>query len=207
MIHNKQLFWEHVDQPSVYGARKCLSFSLWSFITPTLIYTSYLYLSLYRFIINNNDTVLTCPSHSKTYRLLTSSLSLGGPVSRTTQSGRTRITLKNIIYSMWERLQNVYSQTKQTRLNPLSQTTWQPPPLSPVSYQPPPTEGYLCFLYVSSSSVKTSLSSQVGNLVSSSHSSVQYVFQCLVHSVFLERIMLFFNVYFTWTFPVRCPFQ
>jgi len=41
-------------QPSVCEARKFLSFSLLSFITPTLTYTFYLYLSLYRFIINKS---------------------------------------------------------------------------------------------------------------------------------------------------------
>ena len=43
---------------------------------------------------------------------------------------------------------------------------WQPPPSHPFSYQASVTVGYLCFLYVSSSSVtETLLSSQVGNLV------------------------------------------
>jgi hypothetical protein len=46
---------------------------------------------------------------------------------------------------MWKRLQNVYSQIKQSWLNPLSQFIWQPP--------------------LSESSVKTPLSSQVGNLL------------------------------------------
>ena len=40
-------------KPSVWETPKSLCFSLQSFITPTLIYTSYLQLSLYRFIINN----------------------------------------------------------------------------------------------------------------------------------------------------------
>ncbi len=39
--------------------------------------------------------------------------------------------------AMWKHLQNVYSQIKTTRLNPLSQSIWQPTPLHPVSYQPP----------------------------------------------------------------------
>ncbi len=38
---------------------------------------------------------------------------------------------------IWKRLQNVYSQIKKNRLNPLSQPIWQPPTLHPVSYQPP----------------------------------------------------------------------
>ena len=42
---------------------------------------------------------------------------------------------------------------------------WQPHPPHPSSYQAPTTVGYLRFLYVSSSTVKTPLSSQVGNLV------------------------------------------
>jgi hypothetical protein len=85
-----------------------------SFITPTLIYTSYLWLSLYRFIINMRSLwylkqksapsprpqlgvnlnidgapitsrTHTHPSHSQTSRLLTSSLSLGVPVPRVTK--------------------------------------------------------------------------------------------------------------------------
>jgi hypothetical protein len=63
------------------------------------------------------------------------------------------------------RLQNVYSQIKEVRLNPLSKPISQPPSPYPVSYQPPDvTVEYLFFLYVSSSS-KTPLSSQVDNLV------------------------------------------
>ena len=48
---------------------------------------------------------------------------------------------------------------------PLSKPMWQPPPPHPSSYQAPTTVGYLRFLYVPSSSVKTPLSSQVGNFV------------------------------------------
>ena len=55
--------------------------------------------------------------------------------------------------------------SKQARLKPLSKPISQPPPSPPSSYQPPDTVDYLCFLYVSSSSVKTPLSSQVGNVV------------------------------------------
>ena len=47
--------------------------------------------------------------------------------------------------AMWKRLQNVYSQMKQTRLKPLSQDIWQPPPLHPVSYQPPTHRRLLAF--------------------------------------------------------------
>ena len=63
------------------------------------------------------------------------------------------------------RLQNVYSQIKQSRLKPLSKPISQPAPSPPSSYQPPDTVDYLRFLYVSSSAVKTPLSSQVGNFV------------------------------------------
>ncbi len=52
-----------------------------------------------------------------------------------------------------------------------------------------PTVGYFRFLYVPSSSVKTPLSSQVGNLVFIP--ALQCTFQRLVHSAFLESIMLF----------------
>ena len=55
--------------------------------------------------------------------------------------------------------------SKQARLKPLSKPISQPPPSPPSSYQPPDTVDYLRFLYVSSSSVKTPLSSQVGNFV------------------------------------------
>ncbi len=58
---------------------------------------------------------------------------------------------------------NVYSQIKQVRLKPLSKPISQPGTSSPSSYQPPPTVDYLSFFYVSSSSVKTTLSSQVDN--------------------------------------------
>ena len=60
---------------------------------------------------------------------------------------------------------NVYSQIKQARPNPLSKLTSQPPPSPPSSYQPPDTVDDMCFLNVSSSSVNTPLSSQVGNVV------------------------------------------
>jgi hypothetical protein len=55
--------------------------------------------------------------------------------------------------------------SKQVRLKSLSKPISQPPPSPPSSYQPPDTVDYLCFLYVSSSSVKTPLSSQVDNFV------------------------------------------
>ena len=64
---------------------------------------------------------------------------------------------------MWKRLQNVYSQIKQTRLKPLTRPVWQPPLLHPVSYQPPTHRRLLVFPVCASSSVKTPLSSQVGN--------------------------------------------
>ncbi len=67
--------------------------------------------------------------------------------------------------SLLFRLQNVYSQIKQARLKPLSKPISQPAPSPPSSCQPPDTVDYLRFLYVSSSSVKTPLSSQVGNVV------------------------------------------
>ena len=72
--------------------------------------------------------------------------------------------------AIWKRLHNVYSQIKQTRLKPLSKPIWQPPPLHPFCYQPhSPAHrhwDYLCFLYESTSLVKTPLSSQVtDNLV------------------------------------------
>ena len=67
--------------------------------------------------------------------------------------------------AMWKRLQNVYSQIKQNRLKPLSQPIWQPPLLHPVSYQPPTHRRLLVFPVCASSSVKTPLSSQVGNLI------------------------------------------
>ena len=54
--------------------------------------------------------------------------------------------------------------SKHARLKPLSKPISQPPPSPPSSYQPPDTVDYLRFLYVSSSSVKTPLSSQVGNV-------------------------------------------
>jgi hypothetical protein len=62
-------------------------------------------------------------------------------------------------------IQSIYSQIKQARLKPLSQPISQPAPSTPSSYQAPDTVDYLRFLYVSSSSVKTPLSSQVGNIV------------------------------------------
>ena len=56
--------------------------------------------------------------------------------------------------------------TNQTsQIESLSKTILQLAPSPPSSYQPPDTVDYLCFLYVSSSSVKTPLSSQVGNIV------------------------------------------
>ena len=55
------------------------------------------------------------------------------------------------------------NQTNQTK--PLSKPISQPAPSPSFSYQPPATVDYLRFLYVSSSSVKTPLSSQVGNIV------------------------------------------
>jgi hypothetical protein len=51
---------------------------------------------------------------------------------------------------MWKRLQNVYSQIKQTQL--LSQPIWQPPLLYPVSYQPPTHRRLLVFPVCVSSS-------------------------------------------------------
>ncbi len=66
---------------------------------------------------------------------------------------------------MWKRLQNVYSQIKQTRLKPLTHPIWQPPPLHPVSYQPPTHRRLLPFPVCAFIMVKTPLSSQVGNLV------------------------------------------
>ncbi len=56
-------------------------------------------------------------------------------------------------------------ESKQVRLKPLSKPISQPPPSPPSSYQPSDTVDYLRFLYVLSSSVKTPLSSQVGNFV------------------------------------------
>jgi hypothetical protein len=62
------------------------------------------------------------------------------------------------------------------------------PPPHTFFYQGPVTVRYLCFLYVSSLSVKTPLSSQVTNLVLII---LQCSFQGLVPSFFLESIMLF----------------
>ncbi len=83
--------------------------------------------------------------------------------------------------AMWKRLQNVYSQMKQTRLKPLSQPIWQPPPLHPVSYHLNllPTVGYLRFLYVSSS-VKTPLSfsdnqAETCLIITSNDTSLEYL--------------------------------
>ncbi len=88
---------------------------------------------------------------------------------------------------MWKRLQNVYSQIKQNRLKPLSQSIWQPPPLYPVSYQPPTHRSYLCFLYVSHHRWRLLChhKSTIGI-----HSYLQCDFQSLVHSDFLEIIIL-----------------
>ena len=90
---------------------------------------------------------------------------------------------------MWKRLQNVYSQIKQTRLKPLSQPIWQPPPLHPVSYQPPTHRRLLpfpvrAFIIGEDSFVITSRQFGI-------HSCLQCAFQRLVHSAFLESIMLF----------------
>ncbi len=94
--------------------------------------------------------------------------------------------------AMWKRLQNVYSKIKQTRPKPLSQTIWQPPPLNPVSYQPSTHRRLLALpvcVIASSSSGEDSFvitSRQFGI-----HSFLQSDFQRLVHSVFLESIILF----------------
>ncbi len=91
---------------------------------------------------------------------------------------------------MWKRLQNVYSQIKQTRLKPLNQPIWQPPPLYPVSYQPPTNRRLLAFpvcdFIIESSFVITVRQFGI-------HSCLQCVFQRLVHSSVLESIILFSN--------------
>ncbi len=90
--------------------------------------------------------------------------------------------------AMWKRLHNVYSQIKQTRLKPLSQPIWQPPPLHPVSYQPPTHRRLLAFpvfvFIIGEGSFV--ISRQFGI-----HSCLQCAFQRLVHSAFLESIILF----------------
>ncbi len=91
--------------------------------------------------------------------------------------------------AMWERLHNVYLQIKQSRLKPLSQPIWQPPPLHPVSYQPPTHRRLLpfpvrAFIIGEDSFVITSRQFGI-------HSCLQCAFQRLVHSAFLEIIMLF----------------
>jgi hypothetical protein len=90
---------------------------------------------------------------------------------------------------MRKRLQNVYSQIKQTRLKPLTYPIWQPRlnhllcNLSPTNLLP--TVVYFRFLYVPSSSMKTPLSSQVGNLV---FIPAFNVFSSVLDSAFLESL-------------------
>ncbi len=90
---------------------------------------------------------------------------------------------------MWKRLQNVYSQIKQTRLKPLTLPTWQPPPLNPVSYQPPTHRRNLPF------PVRDFIIGEDSFVITSRqygiHSCLQCAFQRLVHSAFLESIMMF----------------
>jgi hypothetical protein len=90
---------------------------------------------------------------------------------------------------MWKRLQNVYSQIKQRRLKPLSQSIWQPPPLYPVSYQPPTHRRLLPFpvcVFIIREDSFVMTSRQFGI-----HSCRQFVSQRLVHGPFLEIIILF----------------
>ena len=90
---------------------------------------------------------------------------------------------------MWKRLQNVYSEIKQTRLKPLSQTIWQPPPLHPFSYQPPTHRRLIvfpvCVIIIGEDSFVITIR-QFGI-----HSSLQCDFQRLDHGPCLEIIMLF----------------
>ncbi len=90
---------------------------------------------------------------------------------------------------MWKRLQNVYSQIKQNRLNPLGQPIWQPPTLHPVSYQPPTHRRILAFpvfVFINGEDSFVITSQQFGI-----HSCLQCTFRRLVNSDFFESIILF----------------
>ncbi len=93
--------------------------------------------------------------------------------------------------TIWKRLQNVCSQIKQRRPNPLSWPIWQPPPLYPFSYQPPTHRRLLPFpvcVFIIGEDSFVMTSRQFGI-----HSWLQCVFQRLAHGIFLEIIMLFSN--------------
>ena len=88
--------------------------------------------------------------------------------------------------------ENVYSQIKQIRLQPLSQPIWQPR-LHPVSYQPPTHRRLLpfpvcVFIIAEDSFVMTRRQFGI-------HSWLQCAFQRLVHGPFLEIIILFSSLY------------
>ena len=90
---------------------------------------------------------------------------------------------------MWKRLRNVYSQINQTRRKPLNQPIWQPPPAHALSYQRPAHRRLLpfpvCVIIIDEGSFVIT-SRQFGI-----DSCLQWTFPFLVHSHFLERIMMF----------------